>query len=300
MPFINLVIAVQASFGFVVPARNGHLELIATKQAARHLASQPDLFHLHQSPFPCTQRRPCFCDTRRASRASYLTLQQTGSDSLPELEISVDPMSQPNPVSRRSTRWTGALARREALVLAALLASPLSALAEEDKDTSELRGLLQQLISRFGWSKPAEEPSQPTLFGEPVKARDDLSYTAESMLIRSLPVECPPLDVLTSELEKLYVLRDEDATDVDGYWGVLLASQTEATEAATAARPLFRLFFASSKVGIGMRRRDASLRATARIDVSALVRETLHFRTLLSRQPLVHLRVVRASVRPLV
>ena len=119
--------------------------------------------------------------------------------------------------------------------------------------------------------------SKTSAFGASAMPHDRQYYTAESLLLASLPVECPPLDVLKTELEKFYVLREDiDAVDVygrraaieqarptakrstfsDTYWAVLREAQTEAVSAVVASRPLFRLFLASSTAKIGSRRLD--------------------------------------------
>ena len=61
------------------------------------------------------------------------------------------------------------------------------------------------------WAWAAErlllrEMGPPARFGSGLPVR---AYTAESLLLSGLPVECPPLDLLQFEVEKLWVLRDE-------------------------------------------------------------------------------------------
>jgi hypothetical protein len=123
-------------------------------------------------------------------------------------------------------------------------------------------------------STPTSVGIRATKNGDILLINNRLYCTAESLLLSTLPVECPPLDVLRSELEKLYVLRDDiDMLDVepgtgsgetarhiskrsafsDTYWAVLREAQTEAASAVVASRPLFRLFLSASTAKQGSR-----------------------------------------------
>lgn len=108
---------------------------------------------------------------------------------------------------------------------------------------------------------------KPARFGKAAR-KLPFSSTAESLLLCQLPIECPPLDYLQEEIEKLYVLRKDafkeattmeglswqasgcdataaakaDARAIESYWSLLAASQREALAAAVESRPLFRLF----------------------------------------------------------
>lgn len=137
------------------------------------------------------------------------------------------------------------------------------------------RQIRESLFRSTSTPMPAE--SRPRNYGDVLLSNDRLYYTAESLLLSTLPVECPPLDVLRTELEKLYVLRDDiDMLDVgygvglgepvrliskrsafsDTYWAVLREAQTEAVSAVVASRPLFRLFLSASTAKPGSRRLD--------------------------------------------
>lgn len=132
-------------------------------------------------------------------------------------------------------------------------------------------------VGGFGQLQLSPTASQPAPFGAMMLPDARRYYTAESLLLSSLPVECPPLAVLQAELEKLYILRDDaNLVDVLGkagseeqrrlaaaraaasstYWSVLQEAQMEAVSAVAASRPLFRLFLSSATAKAGERRLD--------------------------------------------
>lgn len=112
----------------------------------------------------------------------------------------------------------------------------------------------------------------------------DLSffYTAESLLLATLPVECPPLSVLKAELEKLYVLRvrpgpDQQrrpaAAESDEYWSVLRVAQQEAASATKTSRQLFQLFFSEGRSRAGSRALDEVEKAIGLLDAPLRARD---------------------------
>jgi hypothetical protein len=141
---------------------------------------------------------------------------------------------------------------------------------------NELDRQIRQSLLR-STSTPTSAGSQLRYNADVLLSNSRLYYTAESLLLSTLPVECPPLDVLRTELEKLYVLRDDiDMLEVesgigsgdtaklvsrrsafsDKYWAVLREAQTEAVSAVVASRPLFRLFLSATTAKPGSQRLD--------------------------------------------
>jgi len=153
--------------------------------------------------------------------------------------------------------------RRTALLQAAAALSVLTAPAERASASIFWRNANP---SGFGAARSLLLNSQleaamltsPTRFG----GKQALSYyTAETLLLSLLPVQCPPLDALQKEAEQIYVLRSSlnsslSMTAASYDWSKLEKARVEALNVTLESMPLFKLFFDRSTLKKGMKALD--------------------------------------------
>ena len=138
------------------------------------------------------------------------------------------------------------VSRRAALLNAAAAFSVL--LAPAERASAGLFGLRPSQLSNQLASQRSGVLNSPPRFGSKAKPR---VYTAETLLLSQLPVQCPPLDLLQTEAEKFYVLRrsnaswaSPEASSAAVYdWAALEMAREEALSALLESRSLFKLFF---------------------------------------------------------
>ena len=74
------------------------------------------------------------------------------------------------------------------------------------------------------------------------------AFTAESLLLSQIPVNCPPLDIVQADVEKLYSLRDNQGEPA---WSSLLKAQESALQATVDSRRLFRQYLTADSLKAG-------------------------------------------------